>query len=72
MHDDKAPILTIQEHGNHNLFTLACETRTEMVGYCQGGFEGGGCEFPGAHTFSELKCGLDLSDFRWSKAGHLQ
>ena len=54
----KALVLTIQEHGNHNLFTLAGETRTEMVGNGQRGFEGGCCEFPGAHAFPELKCGL--------------
>ena len=43
-----------------------------MVGNGQRGFEGGCCEFPGAHAFPELKCRLDLSDFRRPKAGHLQ
>ena len=37
----KALVLAIQEHGNHKLFTLASETRTEMVGNCQGGFKSG-------------------------------
>ena len=68
----KVLVLTIQEHGNHNLFTLAGESRAEMVGNGQRGFEGGCCKFPGANAFPELKCCLDLSDFRRPKAGHLQ
>jgi len=31
-----------------------------------------GSQKTGAHAFPELKCGLDLSDFRRPKARHLQ
>jgi hypothetical protein len=42
-----------------------------VVGNGQRGFEGGCCEFPGAHAFSKLKCGLDLSDFGGAEAWDL-
>ena len=68
----KALVLSVQEHGDDDLLTLAGEARAEVVGDSLRGFEGGGCEFPGAHPFAEFKCGLDLRDFRRPKAGHFQ
>ena len=68
----KTLVLAVQEHGYHNLLTLAGETWTEMVGNGQRGFKGGCCEFPGANTFSEFNCRLDLSDLCRPKARHLQ
>ncbi len=68
----KALVLSVQEDGDDDLLTFAGETRAEVVGDGLRGFEGGGCEFPGAHAFSEFKGGLDLGDFRGPKARHLQ
>jgi len=68
----KTLVLTIQKYGNNNLFTLAGETRTEIVGNGLRRFEGWCCEFPGTNAFPEFKCGFDLSDLCRTKTGYFQ
>ena len=68
----KAVVLSVQENCDDDLLTLGSEAWAEVLGDSLGGFECGGYEFPGAQAFPELKCSLNLRDFRRPKARHVE